>query len=363
MPPRDAAGLVATLARAVEHAHERGVLHRDLKPSNVLLHRPGAIEPTTSKDHALADFQPRITDFSLAWLADGEGPKTLSGVPLGSPPYMAPEQAEGRLKAIGPPTDVYGLGCILYELLTGHPPFLGESQLETLRKVLADDPPPPRRLRRDIPVALEAIVLKCLEKAPARRYPTARDLADDLDRFLAGEPTRARPPGRGSACGDRPGGIRRRSRCSRSSPSPPCALAGVVWYESRLDGARRLFQRRDDEVWARERDIRRHREYDMAIGRADQLIRASRASSALEILLGQRPEPGEEDLRDFAWHLLMRRCHSEQRTLPGHRGEVYSVDFSPRGDRLAMPARMGQFGSGTRLRGNRSAGSRLPRER
>ena len=92
---------------------------------------PARTSRSEDESIALADFQPRITDFSLAWLADGEGPKTLSGVPLGSPPYMAPEQAEGRLKAIGPPTDVYGLGCILYELLAGHPPFRGESQLET----------------------------------------------------------------------------------------------------------------------------------------------------------------------------------------------------------------------------------------
>ncbi len=152
-------------------------------------------------NQSLSGFQPRITDFSLAWLADGQGPKTRSGVPIGSPPYMAPEQAEGRLKAIGPPTDVYGLGCILYELLTVRPPFRGESQLEILKQVIADDPIPPRRLRKDIPIDVESIVLKCLEKDPARRYSTAGALADDLDRFLAGEPTKARPPGRGKRSG------------------------------------------------------------------------------------------------------------------------------------------------------------------
>ena len=172
------------------------MLHRDLKPSNVLLQRPGAVEGDAEGDHLLSEFQPRITDFSLAWLADGDGPKTRSGVPIGSPPYMAPEQAEGRLKAIGPSTDVYGLGCILYELLTGRPPFGGDSQLDTLKQVTAVDPIPPRRVRKDTSVALDAIALKCLEKDPARRYPTACDLADDLDRFLAGEPTRARPPSR-----------------------------------------------------------------------------------------------------------------------------------------------------------------------
>ena len=184
VPVRDAVGLVATLARAVEHAHERGVLHRDLKPGNVLLQRT----ETDEDDRALAAFQPRITDFSLAWLADGEGPRTRSGIPLGSPPYMAPEQAEGRLGAIGPATDVYGLGCILYELLVEYPPFRGESQLDTLRQVIADEPAPPRRERKEIPRPLEAVVLKCLAKDPTRRYLTAGELADDLDRFLAGEP-------------------------------------------------------------------------------------------------------------------------------------------------------------------------------
>ena len=134
VPARDAATLIATLSQGVEHAHGRGVLHRDLKPSNVMLQRLDADGDEEDVD-TLSGFQPRIADFSLAWLADGEGPKTLSGLPLGSPSYMAPEQAEGKLKAIGPPTDVYGLGCILYELLTGRPPFQGESQLEILKHV------------------------------------------------------------------------------------------------------------------------------------------------------------------------------------------------------------------------------------
>jgi eukaryotic-like serine/threonine-protein kinase len=189
VPAHDAAKLVATLARAIEHAHERGILHRDLKPSNILLQCPGLeADPDHGENDSLADFEPRITDSSLAKLADGLGPDTMSGVPFGSPPYMAPEQAEGKLTKIGPPADVYGLGCILYELLTREPPFCGETQLDTLRQVIADDPLPPRRRCPDLPVEIEAIVLKCLEKDPGRRYPSARELADDLDRFLAGAP-------------------------------------------------------------------------------------------------------------------------------------------------------------------------------
>jgi serine/threonine protein kinase len=210
VPVRDAAVLAATLARAVQHAHERGVLHRDLKPSNILLQVPDASGASSGEDGSLASLQPRITDFSLAWLADGQGPQTQSGIPFGSPSYMAPEQAEGRLKDIGPAADVYGLGSILYELLSGSPPLRGEGHLDTLRRVIADDPPPPRRARPDVPAELDAIVLKCLEKDPARRYPAAHDLAEDLDRFLAGEPTRARPPGRWER-------IRRRARRDRAA--------------------------------------------------------------------------------------------------------------------------------------------------
>jgi serine/threonine protein kinase len=190
VPARDAANLVATLARAIEHAHDRGVLHRDLKPTNILLQYNGASEAGVEEERSLGGFQPRITDFSLAKIADLDGPETRSGTPFGSPPYMAPEQAQGRLRAIGPPTDVYGLGCILYEVLTQEPPFRGKNQLDTLRQVIADDPLPPRQRRPDLPADLDRIVLKCLEKDPLARYCSARALAEDLERFLAGPSTR-----------------------------------------------------------------------------------------------------------------------------------------------------------------------------
>jgi hypothetical protein len=175
-----AARLIVTLARAMHAAHERGVVHRDLKPANILLTPDGI---------------PKITDFGLAKHLDSNADHTSTGTIMGTPSYMAPEQAGGRSREIGPAVDVYALGAILYEMLTGRVPFLAETPLDTLMRVLADEPVPPRRLEPRLPHDLETICLKCLEKEPRRRYASAQALADDLERYLHGEAIWARPPG------------------------------------------------------------------------------------------------------------------------------------------------------------------------
>jgi eukaryotic-like serine/threonine-protein kinase len=196
-PARLGARLIATLAGALEHMHVRGVLHRDLKPANILIQAPdghgelGAAGPWN--DVLGESWVPRICDFGLATLREIDGDETRTRSAAGSPPYMSPEQAEARHDEIGPATDIYGLGATLYQLLTGQPPFSGASELETLRRVVADEPTRPRQLRRDVPRDLETICLKCLCKRPEQRYPSAAELARDLERFLAGRPIEARP--------------------------------------------------------------------------------------------------------------------------------------------------------------------------
>jgi tetratricopeptide (TPR) repeat protein len=180
LPPRRSAELVAEVADAIEAAHQAGIIHRDLKPGNVLL---------------TADGTAKVTDFGLARRLENNDGQTLSGAALGTPSYMAPEQARGDKCSIGPATDVYALGAILYELLTGRPPFRAETSAATLQQVIHKDPAMPRRLKAQIPRDLETICLKCLEKEPHKRYSTAATLAEDLRRFERGEPIAARPAG------------------------------------------------------------------------------------------------------------------------------------------------------------------------
>lgn len=202
LPPRRAAEIVATVAEAVQHAHDRGLLHRDLKPSNVLLDAAG---------------QPHVTDFGFARWLDAVGSFTLSGQVLGTPGYLAPEQAAGRRELTGA-CDVYGLGALLYHLLTARAPFVGESPVAVLRQSLEAEPPSPRLLNPTVPRDLETITLKALAKEPRARYASPRALAEDLRRFGRGEPVRARPVGR----------LRRVARWARRRPWPAALLAVIA---------------------------------------------------------------------------------------------------------------------------------------
>jgi hypothetical protein len=202
LPPKEAAALVEVLARAMQAAHDVHVVHRDLKPANVLLTTAG---------------QAKVTDFGLAKKLDDVG-HTASGVIMGSAPYMAPEQARGLTREIGPATDVYALGAILYECLTGRPPFRAATDMETLLQVMGNEPLRPTLVQPQVPRDLETICLKCLAKEQGKRYGSARELADDQGRYLRGEPIKARPMG----------AIGRAVRWARRQPAQAGLLALVV---------------------------------------------------------------------------------------------------------------------------------------
>ncbi len=198
---RAAGRLIIVLARAIHYANGKGFIHCDLKPANILMDRDGV---------------PQITDFGLARLASGDSSLTGSGAVMGTPSYMAPEQASGQRHEIGPATDVYGLGAIFYELLTGRPPFQTPTSMETVLQALYNEPAPPREIRPELPVELESVCLKCLEKAPEDRYPSAEALADELVRCLQGETI------------DATGRIRKFKRWTRREPEVVSRLFGLA---------------------------------------------------------------------------------------------------------------------------------------
>jgi eukaryotic-like serine/threonine-protein kinase len=192
-----AAELLRTVAQAVAHAHQRGIIHRDLKPGNILLSAESETDPSLSQSaihNPQSEMRPKVADFGLAKRLDTDSTAwTRDGAVLGTPCYMAPEQARGQGRQVGPTADVYALGAILFETLVGKPPHFSDSWAEIVYRVQNDDPTPPARVRKDVPPDLDAVCLKCLDRDPARRYPTAAELADDLDRFLNGRPVTAVP--------------------------------------------------------------------------------------------------------------------------------------------------------------------------
>jgi hypothetical protein len=354
LPAQSAAGLLLPLARAVALAHARGIIHRDLKPANVLLRtndkdataEASAQAPRGSILPAFPLAVPKIADFGLAKRLDADQGQTQTGAVLGTPSYMAPEQAKGK-KEIGPATDIYALGAILYELLTGRPPFQGESSLETMREVTETEPVQVRRLHPTVPRDLETICLKCLQKAPGKRYLSAEALADDLGRFLAGQPIRARPVG----------AAERALKWARRRPAAAAygllltALVlglgggGATWLWRRAEKARddlkdannALQQARDDLKGALrgEREAKRRLtqySYADAIYIAQHEWDAGNVTVARELL--QKAADLQEELtpgrRPWEWHYLKRVVHPEVAVLRGHTVSVAGLSWRVR---------------------------------
>jgi serine/threonine protein kinase/WD40 repeat protein len=352
VPIRAAVQWMLVLAQAVAHAHRCGIVHRDLKPSNVLLGPP--VEPTSRRildDLAMDGQALRVTDFGIAKLFGSEESVTASLAVLGTAAYMAPEQAEGRSREVGPPADVYSLGVILYELLTGRRPIEGRSDVDTLRRVLTDEPQPLTFARPDVPRDLEAICLKCLDKDFTNRYPSAAELADDLRRFLNQEPVcarRLRPAARMI------GGLRRRR------VSPAAVLISAFFAFTIFAGLVVIILRtRNGDLIVLQSDgpaeqgpvVATRRNYPDDLHRASNLLQgtevdlaaqSARANEARTILAKYIPQKNGEDVRGFEWHYLWKISHPQTsarilpvRMIAAHNGPVYSVSFSPDGRYVA----------------------------
>jgi WD40 repeat protein/serine/threonine protein kinase len=358
-PPRASALLVETLARAVHAAHQKGVIHRDLKPANVLLAEDGS---------------PKVTDFGLAKRLDDDSGRTREGDVMGTPSYMAPEQAAGHVEAFGPVTDVYALGAILYECLAGRPPFKGSTLLETLEQVRSREPVPPSQLQPKLPRDLETICLRCLRKEPNKRYPSALELADDLRRFQSGEPIRAR----------RASLLERSWKWSRRRPAVTALIAvslsalvavaaGVTAYTLDLrhradwereqkdlaDGLRTQAEQGEADAKAaaaRERQANgkaqearaKAEEASLAAFRSLFDLRSSRVATALEKgrhslavqeLTLMRPENyNGHDFRGFEWYYWDRLVNAHVRATPGRMGfGPGPIVYSPGGRLLVCP--------------------------
>ncbi len=347
---RVACRLAAVLAAAVAHAHERGILHRDLKPGNILLQQPRGDSSATERISDELGFIPRICDFGLAKLLDQVSQETRSGMPIGSPAYMAPEQAAGRVREHGPATDVYALGVILYELLTGTPPHRGETDLETLRLVSDQDPLSPRALRPGLPRDLETIVLKCLEKRPAARYSSALELTADLRRFLDGKPVRARP----IAAWERAGKWARRRPIHAAlalvlGASVLAVLVGLEW--ARLREKRHFDQLRLADERSRRSEIEAQKQRAIADGGrllayqhlaanqlklAGSLVERQEYEPARSILETLRPPEGLPDVRGFTWHYLERVIRPQVTMLPALPGRTRLVTYARDGRTIAL---------------------------
>jgi WD40 repeat protein/serine/threonine protein kinase len=275
LPAARAAGYVKTIAEAIEFAHRQGTLHRDLKPSNILI---------DTFD------QPRVTDFGLAKRIEADAQLTATGSLMGTPSYMSPEQAGASGGKLGPASDVYSLGAVLYELVTGRPPFLGETLIVTLNQVLNAEPVAPRLLNSNIPRDLETICLKCLQKEPLRRYPSSEELAKELARFLHGEPIQARPIGKTA----------RLWRWCKRKPlvASLSALAASLLMAVIVATAVGYF------ATSAALDRSEHTLYAAHINLANEALRAGDDGRLVDLLERHLPQPDQADLRGWEWDYL-----------------------------------------------------------
>ncbi len=353
-PPRDAARLVEALARAVDAAHRQGIVHRDLKPANVLL---------------AADGTPKITDFGLARRLDAEAGPTQTDSVMGTPSYMAPEQAAGRTREAGPAADVYSLGAILYDLVTGRPPFRGETVVDTLDQVRSREPVSVRQLTPKCPRDLETVCHKCLQKEPHRRYGSALELAEDLERFRTGEAILARPVGVGE----------RAVKWTKRHPAiaalsatvflVTCVGMGLVFWqwqraefkaEEEAEARRDAVKAKEAEETAKRLEEQRRRQAEQAREEAQLARRDEEAArkdavaqfyfsnvalahrewqagnvGRVEELLNECPRP----LRRWEWHFLKRQTNASRLTVISRgQGTGFGVVFSPDGRRVAAGA-------------------------
>ncbi|MCI0463305.1 MAG: serine/threonine protein kinase, partial [Gemmataceae bacterium] len=298
---RAAARLVMTVARAVHYAHQRGILHRDLKPANILLDGHG---------------EPHVTDFGLAKRIEGDRHLTQSGAIVGTPSYMSPEQAAGETRQLTTATDTYALGAILYELLTGRPPFVAESPLDLLILVRTQEPTPPSRLQPNLARDLETICLKCLEKEPAQRYATAEALADDLHRYLTGEPILARGTG----------WWEHGRKWAKRRPAV-AALLLLVLAVTALGIGGVFWQWRQTVLALAQSEQSR---YFIQIILAERHLASGQPDKAGPVL-----DACPARLRHWEWRYLMRQARPELLRLRGHTNRVTRVAFRPGGQWLA----------------------------
>jgi len=304
--PREVARLISTLGRAVHYAHQHGVLHRDIKPSNVLLDSGG---------------EPHLTDFGLAKLLQKESTLTHTNDVMGTPAYMSPEQARGETKDVTTAADVYGLGAVLYETLTGCPPFGGGTSMETIRQVLEQEPRRPSIFNDAIDRDLETICLKCLEKEPTRRYSSAEAFADDLDRWLRHEPILARRTGTRERLWK---WVRRRPAIAAlAATSLILLLAMAVGSPIALFRIRQEAEARRQSLYASEMNI------------AYETWHSGDAARTRALLQKQRPGSGEADLRGWEWRYLWGRLRPRELRTLDLGEQTLSISFSPHGESFA----------------------------